>query len=85
MATKRSMPKRTNGVAKQEAPKTKPRAQSSKPRVRTVTAAPPTTTTPDVMSDEEIARRAYALWESRGRPYGSPDEDWHKAKEQLGI
>ena len=34
-------------------------------------------------SDEEIARLAYDLWERRGRPMGSPDEDWHQAKEQL--
>jgi len=34
-------------------------------------------------SDEEIARRAYDLWERRGRPMGSPDEDWYQAKEQF--
>jgi hypothetical protein len=35
------------------------------------------------VSDEEIALRAYALWEERGRPYGSPEEDWHNARTQL--
>jgi hypothetical protein len=35
------------------------------------------------VSDEEIALRAYALWEERGRPYGSPEEDWHNAITQL--
>jgi hypothetical protein len=33
--------------------------------------------------DDEIARRAYALWESRGRPIGSPEEDWYRAMQEL--
>lgn len=49
--------------------------------------------TPDVMTEpvaytlpeEEIARKAYALWEERGRPFGSAEEDWFKAKEQLSA
>jgi Protein of unknown function (DUF2934) len=31
----------------------------------------------------EIAALAYELWEARGRPEGSPDEDWHQAAAQL--
>jgi hypothetical protein len=27
-----------------------------------------------------IAQSAYHLWEERGRPEGSPEEDWHKAE-----
>jgi hypothetical protein len=38
---------------------------------------------PPNISIEEVAKRAYALWESRGRPLGSPDEDWHKAIEEI--
>ena len=34
-------------------------------------------------SHEEIARRAYQLWEERGKPHGSPEEDWHLAKYEL--
>ncbi|MGO4879660.1 MAG: DUF2934 domain-containing protein [Bryobacteraceae bacterium] len=26
---------------------------------------------------------AYELWQNRGRPEGSPEEDWHRAVEQL--
>ena len=37
-----------------------------------------------VPSDEEVARKAYALWENRGKPFGSPDEDWYKAQKELG-
>jgi hypothetical protein len=35
------------------------------------------------ISNEDVARRAYSLWEERGRPFGSPEEDWYKAKEEL--
>jgi hypothetical protein len=34
-------------------------------------------------SHEEIARRAYQLWEERGKPHGSSEEDWHLAEHQL--
>jgi hypothetical protein len=31
---------------------------------------------------EEIALRAYRLWEERGCPIGSPEEDWFRAEEE---
>ncbi len=31
----------------------------------------------------EIAALAYELWQARGCPDGSPDEDWFRAAEQL--
>ena len=31
----------------------------------------------------EIEQLAYRFWEERGRPQGSPDEDWFRAKEML--
>ena len=34
-------------------------------------------------SHEEIALRAYQLWEERGKPHGSDEEDWHLAERQL--
>ena len=34
-------------------------------------------------SHEEIALRAYQLWEERGKPDGSSEEDWHLAEHQL--
>ncbi len=34
-------------------------------------------------SHEEIALRAYQLWEERGKPHGSSEEDWHLAEHQL--
>ena len=35
------------------------------------------------ISDEEIARRAYELWEARGRPESDGSEDWQAAKAEL--
>jgi hypothetical protein len=32
---------------------------------------------------KRIARLAYAYWEARGRPDGSPAEDWFRAEEEL--
>lgn len=32
---------------------------------------------------EEIARLAYLYWEARGRPIGSPEEDWLRAEQDL--
>ena len=34
-------------------------------------------------SHEEIARLAYAYWETRGRRHGSPQEDWDRAERDI--
>ena len=34
-------------------------------------------------SREDIAKRAYQIWEERGRPIGSADVDWYEAERQL--
>ncbi len=42
---------------------------------------------PDISQDNEresIARLAYALWQLRGCPLGSSEEDWAEAEKQLG-
>lgn len=31
----------------------------------------------------EIEKLAYRLWEERGRPFGSPEEDWFKAEREF--
>jgi Protein of unknown function (DUF2934) len=31
----------------------------------------------------EIEALAFELWQARGRPEGSPEEDWHRAAAQL--
>ena len=35
------------------------------------------------VTEEAIARRAYEIWESRGCPDGTGDEDWQTAQDQL--
>jgi hypothetical protein len=32
---------------------------------------------------EQISLLAYALWQQRGCPEGSPDEDWFRAEQEL--
>jgi DUF2934 family protein len=32
---------------------------------------------------EEIEKLAYRLWEERGAPLGSPDDDWYRAEQEL--
>jgi Protein of unknown function (DUF2934) len=62
-----------------------PRSKEIPARTRTrKSPATPSSGTPATpRSDEEVARVAYTLWELRGRPIGSPDEDWYQAKERL--
>jgi hypothetical protein len=36
-----------------------------------------------VLAQEEIAKRAKAIWEKRGRPYGDDQADWFEAETQL--
>jgi len=31
----------------------------------------------------QVSELAYTLWESRGCPIGSPEEDWFKAEQEL--
>ena len=31
----------------------------------------------------EVAIMAYQLWELRGCPYGSPDDDWYEAERRI--
>jgi hypothetical protein len=40
-------------------------------------------TTQPVVLDEEIARRAYEIWQSRGCPQGDGTQDWEAAKAEL--
>lgn len=34
---------------------------------------------------QRIARLAHALWQERGRPLGSPEDDWYRAEQILGV
>ena len=35
------------------------------------------------IASDEIAALAYQLWNERGCPIGSPDEDWFRAEAEL--
>jgi hypothetical protein len=35
------------------------------------------------MSTSDIAALAYRLWQERGCPVGSPEEDWYRAEELI--
>ena len=37
----------------------------------------------DNMELKAIAQLAYIMWEERGRPLGSPDDDWFRAEQKL--
>jgi hypothetical protein len=34
---------------------------------------------------EQVARLAYALWQERGCPEGTPEVDWYRAEQQIQI
>jgi hypothetical protein len=34
--------------------------------------------------EHQVRQRAYALWESEGRPEGQHDEHWHRANAEFG-
>jgi hypothetical protein len=34
-------------------------------------------------TSNDTALRAYSLWEQRGSPLGSPDEDWFRAEQEI--
>jgi hypothetical protein len=37
------------------------------------------------LTEQEIRSRAYALWEARGCPEGSAEDDWSAAEQQLKL
>lgn len=39
----------------------------------------------DVPFQEQVALLAYHLWEQRGCPDGSPEEDWFRAERELAA
>jgi len=36
-----------------------------------------------IVSTNDVAALAYQLWQDRGCPMGSPEEDWYRAEEML--
>ncbi|MEY2394357.1 MAG: hypothetical protein QOF94_702 [Acidobacteriaceae bacterium] len=38
-----------------------------------------------VFGHDEIAALAFELWQARGSPFGSPEEDWFRAEAEFGA
>ena len=76
MTGKKPRSMRKPELVSEDSPRTVPRKKSTRTNPGNGFQAP---------TDEEIARKAYTLWEDRGRPMGSPDEDWFRAKNELTM
>jgi hypothetical protein len=48
-----------------------------------VDEAPPAVLEPP--QHEDIARRAYELWQERGCPHGCAEKDWFRAEQELAA
>ncbi len=76
-ATKKRTSRNTPVAAAQQATKT-----PESGNVQTLQAVPPINGgTPS--GDEVIRRRAYELWEQRGREHGLDADDWYRAESEL--
>src|SRR5579864_1874097 len=51
--------------------------------IRSSSAASAHSAAPAPLKHEEIAQLAYSYWVGRGRPCGSPEEDWFRAEQDL--
>ena len=88
MATARKAKPATATETKKAAPRRKPAAATkttAAPKARKASAAATAkpAPAPDAPTDKEIELLAYRLWEERGRPEGSGEEDWARAVELL--
>ncbi|GMT99673.1 hypothetical protein KH5H1_37930 [Corallococcus caeni] len=64
------------------APKAAPeRTEDKKPAA---TASAPTSKTA-APTQEQIARRAYEIFQARGGTHGNPEHDWHQAERELRL
>ncbi len=53
-------------------------------RKTTLPAAPAAVLDPAAFH-EALARLAYQLWEQRGHPGGSAEQDWYQAEQEMGM
>ena len=85
-------PGRTAALVKVAAPKAKAKAKTRPAKAVKVSAAKPRATKPAPaaarvsfprITAEQIASRAYFIWEQHGRPAGREREHWLLAEQQL--
>jgi hypothetical protein len=82
MATKKVEKKTTRKAAKPAAARA---PVSRKPEAKKTPTAKPATKKPGLPdpTNQMIAQRAYEIWESRGRPWGTEAENWAQAEREL--
>jgi|GEM_PF-2813066 len=91
IAAKKTVVPTKPATAKKTTKKASPKTAAPQAAVltKTVAKAPPLTPAAGLLplrreiSTEEIATRAYLLWEQRGRPHGRDVELWVEAESQL--
>jgi Protein of unknown function (DUF2934) len=64
---------------------TSPFLRESEMRKRPGTATASDSQVAVTSMQEDIAKLAYALWQQRGCPYGSPEIDWLEAERNLSA
>jgi len=75
----KATPARISETAMQPAPAVEPETQSSQKLQETASSSPLE------FSHERCSELAYSLWQQRGCPEGSADQDWFEAERQLRI
>lgn len=78
-STKKASASVTAPVAQPEGTPTKSAPASVAKAVATPKAAKP------VVTRDMIAKRAYEIWERKGRPIGKDLENWQEAERELGV
>ncbi len=54
------------------------------PRRQTTLTVTSKTSKPDE-THNRVAELAYGYWEARGRPFGSPEQDWFRAEHDFRV
>ena len=52
---------------------------------KTAPPAAPVAASGPIAFHEAVARLAYRLWEQKGRPEGSAEQDWRQAEQEMGM
>jgi hypothetical protein len=77
MAFNKKKRSKMNGKAEERIPTQNPSA------IQPAQKAEPEFLLSSVSVQEKIELLAYSFWEQRGRPGGSPDEDWFRAEMEI--
>lgn len=70
-------------MARQNAQKSQPNPAPKAAPERTEDKKP--VATASAPTQEQIARRAYEIFQARGGTHGNPEHDWHQAERELRL